>query len=224
MDIIILVTLAIFIFIKLREQLGKIDENEKKEAIRKFIKEQTEKPKDLDLNKNDQPITLNIVPNDKDQVIANIKNENTKSNAILIFKKFNISATDFMKGANKAFEIIIESFANGNISKLKGLLSENILQQFELTIKERKEKREMMTTKVISIIESEIVAAKSLTKQALITVKFVSKQINYTIDGKGKLISGSKKDVNLVSDLWTFKKDYESLDRNWFLSATGAAV
>jgi predicted lipid-binding transport protein (Tim44 family) len=54
----------------------------------------------------------------------------------------------------------------------------------------------------------------------LITVKFSSEQINFLTNMSGKVIEGSKEEVNDVTDVWTFKKDTQSNNPNWFVSST----
>ena len=56
--------------------------------------------------------------------------------------------------------------------------------------------------------------------EALVTVKFVSEQINATIDDNGELVDGDRSTIVTVTDIWTFSRDTRSSDPNWKLAAT----
>jgi len=94
------------------------------------------------------------------------------------------------------------------------------LQQFKLAIQDRQTKNHILNTKIVAIDESKIIAAETVKNYVAITVKFISRQINYITDQEGKVLEGSKEEVNSVSDVWTFKKDNRSKNPNWFISAT----
>jgi predicted lipid-binding transport protein (Tim44 family) len=227
MDIIFLAIIAIYIFFKLRGELGKVDEDQKRDAIKNFIKEQTKTS-----NANSEKPTIITVPgvgfvdqnvseiDVKSQKVLDALDLETKNDLIAVLEKSKISAANFMDGAVKAFEMIIEAFASGNIETLKPLLSEKIFAQFEAAILQRKNTGQILNTKILAIDENKITSAKMLQNFALITIKFASKQINYLTNNSGEIIDGSKEDVNAIIDIWTFKKDSLSSNPNWFVSAT----
>ncbi|MDA0902068.1 MAG: Tim44/TimA family putative adaptor protein [Proteobacteria bacterium] len=230
MDIIILAAIAIYIFIKLRQQLGKVDEEQKRDAIRNFIKEQTKTQNGKTTNK--QGVVVNIVDgkiieetqapqiDQESQDILNGLEEPIRKDLENVLNKAQISAANFINGATKAFELIIEAFAKGDQKALKPLLSDKIFQQFALAIKNRDSENQILHNRVLSIDESKITNAQTLKNDVTITVQFTSKQINYITDTAGELIDGSKEDVNLVNDVWTFKKDVKSNNPNWLVCAT----
>ena len=163
----------------------------------------------------------NTVETDKkSQEILDSIDNNLKQDLNIILQKAGISIAAFVDGANKAFEVIIESFAKADTKVLKPLLSEKILQQFKLAIKDRQNKDQFLNTKIVAIDESKIIATKMVKSYVTITVKFISRQINYITDKEGKVLQGSQEEVNNVNDVWTFKKDSKSKNPNWFVSAT----
>jgi predicted lipid-binding transport protein (Tim44 family) len=216
MDIIILAALAIFIFFKLRGELGKVDDEQKRDGIKNFIKEQT---KTSAGDENPNVITINHI-DEKSQKILNKLDSEIKKDLEPVLEKSKISAANFMKGAEMAFESIIESFAEGKVETLKPLLSDKIFQQFESVIKQRQAQNQSLNTKILAIKESKIIAAKMLQNFAHITVRFTTEQINYLTNNQGEVIDGSKEDVNDVTDIWTFKKDCTSANPNWFVAST----
>ena len=232
MDILFFAALAVFIIFKLREQLGKVDEEQKRDSIKKFVKEQTKiggaikevnnkndsqsiNPSQEELHKiSKQPI------DEKSQKIFDALDDNIKIGLELSLKKANLSAAMFLDGAKSAFETIIITFSSGDLNTLKSLLSEKIFIQFQTSVAERISKNESLNTKIISIDEVNIINSKIEGKFVYITIVFKSKQINYIENNNKEVISGSKIDINTVVDNWTFKKDYKSKNPNWLLSST----
>jgi len=250
MDILFFAAIAVFIFFKLREQLGKVDEDQKRDSIKKFIKEQVRivNPNQTKNKSKDQPqgqtkgqpqsqensqkiITIPgigiVVANDsenkideKSQKILDGLELNLKSDLELVLQKTKLSASTFLEGAKSAFEIIISSFSIGDLATLKVLLSEKIFLQFKASIEDRNSRNESLNTKIISIDEANITSAKMENGFAIVAIAFKSKQINYVENNQKEVISGNKTEINTVIDNWTFKKDYNSANPNWLLVAT----
>lgn len=226
MDIIFLAAIAVYIFIKLRAELGKIDEDQKRDAIKNFIKEQTgskinkAKPAIIASLNNQILIQPEVNIDLKSLKILDELDIKTRENLILTLGRAQTSPADFIKGAVAAFEMIIEAFASGEIVKIKALLSEKIYSQFEIAINQRKSTNQNFYTKILTIDESKIISAEMVGNFAQITVRFISKQINYVTSENGEITEGSKEEVNEVTDVWTFKKDCQSENPNWFISAT----
>ena len=55
---------------------------------------------------------------------------------------------------------------------------------------------------------------------ALVTVRFISEQIQVTRDADGQIVDGNPNEVQKVVDLWTFRRDTKSSDPNWLLIKT----
>jgi predicted lipid-binding transport protein (Tim44 family) len=225
MDILFFAAIAIFIFIKLRNELGKVDDNQKRDAIKKFIKEQTKNSKNsatiIEVSENSAVEAKQTNQDDeKSQKILEAIKEPIKSNLQSILQKTNLSASQFINGANSAFEIVLESFAANNLQALKPLLSEKIYADFEKAVSKRKSEKQTLHTKIVSIKKSYITDAKIVDNFAIITVEFISEQINYITDDKGEFVFGSKHDIDQVKDVWTFKKDCNSSNPNWLVVST----
>jgi predicted lipid-binding transport protein (Tim44 family) len=237
MDILFFAAIAVFIFFKLREQLGKVDEEQKRDSIKKFIKEQTRiiDPNQAQNQSSDQSNSSKIVAipgvgivasaaenqiDEKSQKILDGLEQNLKTDLELVLQKTKLSASSFLEGAKSAFEIIISSFSIGDLPTLKILLSEKIFLQFQAAIEDRKSKNELLNTKIISIDEANITSAKIENNFAIVSIVFKSKQINYVENNQKEVIFGNKTEINTVIDSWTFKKDYNSPNPNWLLAAT----
>ena len=127
---------------------------------------------------------------------------------------------DFLRGASKAYEIIVTNFENGNKDSLKPLLSDDVLSSFTSVIDERNSKKETVEFNFIGIEKSEIVH-KDLKKNPMeITVRFISEMITCIKNSKDEVISGSINQVQKVTDGLTFEKIKDKKTSNWLLAAT----
>ncbi len=117
--------------------------------------------------------------------------------------------TAFLDGAKMAYKQILQQFWSGDEAGLKALVSDDIFLTFKNHIKSRKGDSK---TQLISIDQSEIIAAHKEGAMAEITVRFVSKTSH-----------GTSGDPATVTDEWTFNRHLQSKDPNWLLIATDAA-
>ncbi len=235
MDIIILATLAAFIFFKLRNELGKIDDNEKNKVQEQVAKKREEQ---LRMVKDQIENQLRSMQNQA-QPAANEKligGHTTSDKSLLsnldaqsqeVFEKIlqscNFTAEFFIGGAKQAFETIIKAFANAqtrDLETLKFLLSEKLYQQFESAINQRKAEEKTMISNIIAISGAKIVGATLSGNIATITINFSSQQINYIKDKSDNVVEGSAKEIIDLNDKWTFKKDLTSTNPNWSVVST----
>ncbi len=127
----------------------------------------------------------------------------------------------FLEGANDAFEMIVRAFSAGELDRLQSLLAEDVFEQFRDAVEERTRANETLETEITSI-SSSIVDAGMAGRDAVVTVRFQSGQINVTRDAENRIIDGDPNDVTEIEDIWTFRRDTQSADPNWKLVETGA--
>lgn len=130
------------------------------------------------------------------------------------------SESEFLKGARAAFEMIVTAFSNGDRDTLRPLTSGEVYANLESVIREREGSGHALDSTLVGIKTAEIVAAGIDDREAQITVKFVSEQVNVTRDGEGEVVSGRSDVVDEVTDIWTFARDTRAQDPNWYLIAT----
>src|SRR3989338_2212583 len=205
MDIIFFAAIAFFIFLKLRDQLGKISDEEK-EQIAKKRQEQLAKLQKQIVKQIETAVGTAIQDEESDAILKNL-NEKTKKSLEEIFQSCKISAEFFLNGAKSAFEMVIKAFASHDLETLNFLLSDKISENFKNIIEERKKQEKTLKSEIIAIEKAEILSASIEGNKAFITVKFISKQINYFTDKNGAVIEGTKEQINELQDVWTFKKD-----------------
>lgn len=224
MDIIFFAAVSIFIFLKLRSQLGKISDEEKSKITDK-IKAEREKIIALQ-NQITSTVSKVIEQSIEQQNQANEKvlgklAEPLKQTLTQIFQRCNITAEFFINGTKSCFEMIIKAFAGKDLETLKFLLSDKIYAGFENAISKRNAEEKNLCSNLIAIEKVEILEAAILDNQALITVKITSRQINYFTDKTDQIIEGRKDEISEMHDIWTFKKDLASQNPNWVVSTTG---
>ena len=130
------------------------------------------------------------------------------------------SEAEFLKGARAAFEMIVTAFANGDRDTLRPLTSGEVYANLESVIREREASGHALDSTLVGIKSAEIVSAGIDEREAQITIKLVSEQVNVTHDGEGEVVSGRTDVVDEVTDIWTFARDIRAQDPNWYLIAT----
>lgn len=131
---------------------------------------------------------------------------------------------EFMAGADMAYEMIVDAFANGDTKSLSNLLSPEVFEGFKSVIDDRNSRGETVKSTFIGIDESSVQSAEVKDHEAHITIKFVSQIVSATLDKDGVIVEGDDKDIARVKDVWTFARDTRSNDPNWKLVATEAGA
>jgi predicted lipid-binding transport protein (Tim44 family) len=129
----------------------------------------------------------------------------------------------FLDGAKSAYEMIVTAFAEGDEAALKQLLGAEVFDGFARAIAEREARGEKLESNLVGIDKADIIEAEVKNRSAYMTVKFVSELISVTRDADGEVVEGDAKKVREVTDIWTFCRDIASKNPNWKLVATEAA-
>ena len=129
---------------------------------------------------------------------------------------------EFANGARAAFEMIVQAFAEGDTKTLENLLAEDVFENFNEAIIARREANEKLETTIIGIGAADVVEAAMDGSNAMVTVKFVSEQVNVTHDAEGRVVDGDPNQVTEITDIWTFSRDTKSSDPNWKLVETSS--
>lgn len=127
---------------------------------------------------------------------------------------------EFLEGARMAFEMILTAFANGDKRQLKPLLSESVYASFAREIDRREQAKERQETTLVSIVLADIVGARLEGRHAVVTVKFVSEQVNVRYGPEDTVVDGDPDHVVTITDVWTFSRDTRARDPNWELVDT----
>jgi len=125
---------------------------------------------------------------------------------------------EFLKGAEIAYETILTSFANGDLIKLKSLLSPNMFSNFSEAIKARNKDNIKSEFTFIGVKESSVEKYDKIKDNLFATVKFVAEVISVKRDKENKIIEGNPDKIKFVSDNWKFTKNVNQKSPNWYLS------
>ena len=189
-DIILLAMFAGFIILRLRNILGRKTGHQGKPMNRYF-------PKGMEVLKD--------IENNEAIKSGNIDEEVKKQ---------------FLKGANIAYEQIIQSFAKGDKKLLKSLLGPNMYNDFAEVIEDRKKKELKYETTFIGMKSSKVIEFKKIENIYKVTVNFVSEIITCVKDKNDKVIEGNPDTIKTVNDVWKFSKNMWSQNPTWYLVET----
>ena len=125
---------------------------------------------------------------------------------------------EFLKGAEIAYETILTSFANGDLIKLKSLLSPNMFSNFSEAIKARNKDNIKSEFTFIGVKESSVEKYEKIKDNLFASVKFVAEVISVKRDKENKIIEGNPDKIKFVSDNWKFTRNVNQKSPNWYLS------
>lgn len=216
------VVAAVLIFIQLRSVLGRRTGNEKPPfdpfSARDEAKAPTEDGKVVTIpRRNGQDSEDSFSAIDAYAPVGSDLNEQLRT---VLRADQTFEPKEFLNGARMAYEMIVVAFADGDRKALKGLLSKDVFDGFNVAITEREKAGETMKSTFVGIEKAEIVQASVKDSEVQITVRILSQLISATFDKDGKIIDGDAENVSDVNDLWTFARDSRSRDPNWKLIAT----
>ena len=125
---------------------------------------------------------------------------------------------EFLKGAEIAYETVLTSFANGDLIKLKSLLSPSMFSNFSDAIKARNKENIKSEFTFIGVKESSVEKYEKIKDNLFATVKFVAEVISVKKDKDNKIIEGNPDKIKFVTDSWKFSKNINNKSPNWHLS------
>lgn len=227
---IIFLALAIVIFLRLRNVLGRRTGNERP-PFDPYSRREQPRP-----DAKDDNTVISLPRRDRDATPSTPEIEGTAVTRVQTATAPGISAADalkviasadrtfnqqqFIAGARSAYEMIVTAFAEGDRKVLKQLLSKEVYDGFVAAITQRETRQETIEFKFVGIDKAEITSAALKNGTAQVTVRFQSKLISATHDKAGAVIDGDPVHVGDVTDIWTFARDVNSRDPNWKLIAT----
>ena len=129
---------------------------------------------------------------------------------------------EFIKGAKIAYESIVTNFSKGKLNEIKTLLANDVYNQFNESLKDRKSKQLSSETTFIGINSAELIEHQQNKNMLEVKVEFVSEIISCVKDKDNKIVSGHPEKIKKVLDTWKFSKDSQSSNPNWLLIDTQA--
>ena len=127
---------------------------------------------------------------------------------------------NFLRGAQDAFVMIVEAFAQGERDTLRPLLAEPVFKAFAQVITERETTGQKASVEIHAIRKAEIVAARLERRDAFVTVRFIADETNILRDNTDMILHGNPERVTETIDVWTFVRDTKSREPGWLLIET----
>jgi len=150
--------------------------------------------------------------------------EKINKNVVSTTEANQFNETTFLKGAQAAYEIIVNAFAKGEKKTLKDLVDSEIYKNFISVIDERLSKKIKNDFTFIGIKKAKIEEVKNQGTLYSVKVRFISEIISSIKDETGKIIDGNNNEIQTVNDVWVFKKDLNSEDPTWYLKEISQAL
>jgi len=132
----------------------------------------------------------------------------------------DFDAKEFVTGGRAAYEMIVTAFAEGDRKMLRSLLNREVYDGFVGAIEQREQRGETIEFRFVGIDQADLTDAELKGSNAHVTVRFLSKLVSATRDQNGEVVDGDPIHVSDVTDIWTFARDLGSRDPNWKLVAT----
>ena len=129
----------------------------------------------------------------------------------------------FLTGAQDAFVMIVEGFADGDRELLSELLSPAVYKAFEGVINQRADEGDKASVEIHAIRKSEVMSAEVKGKMAFITVRFTADETSIVRDKDGVVTFGDPDRVTETIDIWTFGREIKSKNPAWLVYETREA-
>lgn len=126
----------------------------------------------------------------------------------------------FAQGAQDAFVIIVEAFAEGDRETLKNLLMPHVYEAFSAALDARERNGETVKTEIHSVRRAEIISAGIVGQDARITIRFIADETCVIRDRDNNIVSGDPDRITEMNDIWTFSRTIKSRDPRWLLQET----
>ena len=213
-DVILFAMVAAFLVLRLRSVLGRRTGNERRREL--FVRRGRSTP--------DKGPALAETANSSPSPVMAVASGEPVAEGLNRIRRADPSfdPSSFLEGVRIAFEMIVNGFAAADRAALLPLLSKEVFQQFATAIDERVAAKETLETRILQLVDSDIVEAELVGSTAQITSKLVSKQINVTRAMDGSIVDGDPENATEKTDYWTFARDTRSTDPNWVLVATSS--
>jgi len=125
-------------------------------------------------------------------------------------KDANFAPDDFIKGARRAYELIVGAFADGDRDALKQLVDDDVMEVYSAAIAER-EAAKTEPMRLLRVRQARIAdASVDAKKMARVEVSFES-----------ELSDGDN--LRQAKEIWTFKRALNNQDPNWLLDEVATA-
>ena len=209
-DILIFAAIALFLIFRLRSILGNRDGFEQKRPEQSAFdgKAQTE---------NDNA-PKKVIPLQSKKTAPKMANGQGLDSVRQVDPSFRDD--EFMQGAAGAFSMVLQAFADGDLSTLRRLLAFELYEEFAQSIHIRDKEGDQLTITVHAINDVQLTDGSVKDFIASVTVTFVSEQSRTVKNNVGIVVEDESEEQAVITDIWVFERDTQSDDPNWKLVET----
>jgi len=209
-DILIFAAIALFLIFRLRSILGNRDGFEQKRPEQSAFDGSTQTENDNAPKK--------VIPLQSKKAASKIANGQGLDSVRQVDPSFRDDA--FMQGAASAFSMVLQAFADGDLTTLRRLLAFELYEEFAQSIHTRDKEGDQLTITVHAINDVQLTDGSVKDFVASVTVTFVSEQSRTVKNNVGVVIEDETEEQAVITDVWVFERDTQSDDPNWKLVET----
>ncbi|KAF0676310.1 Tim44/TimA family putative adaptor protein [Profundibacterium mesophilum] len=215
-QLLVLAGIAVFLIVRLKNVLGTRDGFEKPPVGK------TDKPESRISRRHD----FEVIEGGPDRDITDHVEDGTESAKALAAMKMaepGFSVSEFLQGARGAYEMILTAFEKGDISEVRGFLSEEVAEAFDGVIDSRAEQGLTVEADIVGVRDVQLsrAAMDRDSKLGEITVTFLAEMTSVVRNAEGEIVEGDPRGIKRQRDVWTFARTMGANDPNWQLVATG---
>lgn len=135
----------------------------------------------------------------------------------------NFDAERFIEGSRAAYEMILMGFEAGDKTALRPLLSNDVFDSFASVIDERAANNLSVDARFVGLRSSKIEGARlnEADKTLEMDVRFDAEMIVAVRNAEGEVVDGDPSFVRRMNDLWTFERKLGDPNPGWLLTETG---
>lgn len=215
LQILVLLGVAVFLILRLRNVLGSREGFEKKPVPLDGPERDVTPRRDFEVIEGgpDTDITDHVPDG----------SESAKALAAMKMAEPGFNVTEFLGGAKGAYEWILMAFENGDLDEVQGFLSEELAEAFNEVIEQRADQGLTVEAEFVGVRETALVEAAfdRETREGEVTVRFVGELTFAVRNSDGEIVEGDPSEIKRQKDVWTFARIMGSDDPNWRLVATG---
>lgn len=224
LDILIFAGVALFLIYRLGTVLGKRTGHQNPTELFGGRPDKTDGPDKADGSDNDDDDTIVQMPKSRPepQPIDDEMLDGPLGPGLTQIKLADplFDPDQFVDGSKIAFEMVLDSYSQGDVNTLRQLLNDDVYDNFYQAIQAREAANQRLEETLVGIDTAELIEARLEDYNALLTVKFISQQVNALYDADGQVIEGNPNEVVTVTDIWTFQRNTRDRDPNWVLIET----
>jgi len=217
LDIILVAFVAVFIFLRLRSELGKKTGNEPHPPAAGGLEPGRRHSVDDDSHVSNEQHALpaDIIDMEQDPALRR-----TYMDIRQLDRSFDVA--QFVDGAKSAYGMILEAFWAGDRDALGNFLDDEVMAKFGAALEAREADGLKVENQLLDVTDASVISADLISGKAELTVHFTSEVVAVTRDKDGDIVEGDASDAVEMNDKWTFARDVRSSDPSWTLVATSA--